>query len=194
MISAKRCAKSIACCVLAGVCSGADAEVTIGDSAEHYRIGGASEAELRREMNAKGPLGAGGRRFDAHTRWNIGWRYKYREDGGTCRIASVTTDVRLTMILPEWGGERAAPERVRKRWREFIAALTAHENGHRTNGIDAAREIDRSISALPAQVGCSAVGNTANALGNQIIRKYNERDLDYDRRTDHGRTQGARFP
>lgn len=183
-----------ACCVLAGTGLSAYAEVTVSDSVDRYSIRGAHEADLRREMSAKGPKGGDSRRFDAYTRWNITWRYSYRQDGGQCSIDAVTTGIKVTMTLPEWGDESAAQDRLRKRWPEYIAALTGHENGHRKNGLDAAREIDRGIAALPSQPNCGALGAAANALGNQIIRKYNERDLDYDRSTDHGRNQGARFP
>jgi hypothetical protein len=55
-----------------------------------------------------------------------------------CRIGSVTTDVKVTTTLPEWSDERAAPERLRKRWRDYIAALTEHENGHRVHGTQVA--------------------------------------------------------
>ena len=193
-MNTRRATRLAACIVFAGACSVACAEVISNDTVERYPIRGASEAELRFEMSAKGPLGAGGRRFDGYTRWNIAWRYKYRLDGGLCRIDMVTTDVKVTTTLPEWNDERATPERLRKRWREYLAALTEHENGHRAHGMDAAREIDRGIAALPAQASCGALGNAANDLGNQIIRKYNERDLDYDRKTEHGLTQGTRFP
>jgi predicted secreted Zn-dependent protease len=179
--------------VLACACLSAHAAVITGDTVGHYPISGASDTELRREMNAKGPSGSGGRRFDAYTRWNISWRYTYREAGGVCRIDTVTTDVKVTMTLPEWRDERTAPEQLRKRWSAYVTALTAHEMGHRNNGLEAAREIDSGIGAM-THTSCNALGNAANALGNQILRKYNERDLDYDRSTDHGRTQGARFP
>jgi predicted secreted Zn-dependent protease len=193
-MNARRARRLSAYLVFAGACSGACAEVMTTDTVERYPIRGTSEAELRIEMSAKGPLGASGRRFDGYTRWNINWRYQYRQDGASCGISTVTTDVKVTTTLPEWSDERAAPERLRTRWREYLAALTEHENGHRTHGMDAAREIDRGIAALSAQASCGVLGNAANDLGNQIIRQYNERDLDYDRRTGHGLTQGTRFP
>lgn len=193
-MNARRAARLAVCIVFTGAGSAARAEVVSNDTIERYPIRGASEAELRIEMSAKGPLGAGGRRFDGYTRWNINWRYNYRQDGGWCRIGTVTTDVKVTTTLPEWSDDRAAPEPLRKRWREYMAALTEHESGHRGHGMDAAREIDRGIAALPAQSNCGALGNAANDLGNQVIRQYNERDLDYDRRTGHGLTQGTRFP
>ena len=79
-------------------------------------------------------------------------------------MAAVTTAIKVTMTLPEWSDESAA------------------------------REIDRGIAALPPQPSCGALGGAANALGDQVIRKYNERDRDYDRSTDHGRNQGAHLP
>ena len=193
-MNARRAARLVVCLVFASAGPQARAEVVSNDTIERYPIRGASAAGLRIEMSAKGPLGAGGRRFDGYTRWNINWHYQYRQDGAACRIGTVTTDVKVTTILPEWSDERAAPEPLRKRWREYIAALTEHENGHRLHGMDAAREIDRGIAALPAQSSCSALGKAANDLGNQVIRQYNERDLDYDRTTGHGLAQGTRFP
>jgi len=183
-----------ACTVLAAISAAAWAEVVSNDLDQRYSISGTSEAGLRREMSAKGPLGADGRRYDAYTLWHISWRYNYRQDGALCRIGSITTKVEVTMTLPRWDGESAAQDGLRARWRKYFAALTEHENGHRVHGRDAAHEIDAAIARLPGQSNCVALGNAANSLGNQIIHKYNERDLDYDRRTDHGRTQGARFP
>jgi len=180
-------------CILATTGACAYAGVASSDTVDFYSISGASENDLRREMSAKGPTGTGGR-FDAYTRWNIRWRYSYRQAGGLCRIDSVTTDVTVTMTLPKWQDESAASERLQRRWREYLTALTTHENGHRQNGLDAAHEIDRGIAALPAQANCGALGAAANALGDEIIRNHKQRDLDYDRATSHGRTQGARFP
>jgi predicted secreted Zn-dependent protease len=194
MKAARAIGRIAACCILAGAALSAYAEVTLSESVDRYSIHGAHEVDLRREMSAKGPTASDSRRFDAYTRWNIAWRYSYRQDGGQCRITAVTTEVKIAMTLPEWSDESAAQDRLRKRWREYIAVLTGHENGHRKNGLDAAREIDRGIAALPPQPDCGALGAAANALGNQILRIYNERDLDYDRSTDHGRNQGARFP
>ena len=37
-------------------------------------------------------------------------------------------------------------------------------------------------------------GCAANALGDDLIKEANRKDLDYDASTQHGRSQGARFP
>ena len=170
------------------------AAVDIDDQVERYPITGSTPADLRREMNAKGPHSSDGRRFDGHTRWHVSWRYQYSNSGSGCTIASVNTSVKVTMTLPEWRNEGSANGDTRRHWSGYIVALERHEQGHRRHGIDAANEVDRAIAALPPAGNCDALGANANALGMSILRKYNQRDLDYDRDTRHGATQGARFP
>jgi predicted secreted Zn-dependent protease len=144
-------------------------------------------------MSALGPAGTGGR-YDGYTAWQIQWRYDYRASGNACAIAAATVSVRTSIKLPEWRNESTAPAELRAHWRRYLQALTEHENGHRDNGLAAAREIDRGLVALPAQANCNAMGAAANAFGQGILRKYNQRDLDYDSATRHGRTQGANWP
>jgi predicted secreted Zn-dependent protease len=184
------------CVVIAlAVCAWpAQAVVNLADEVEHYDIAGTTPADLRREMNANGPRGAGGRRFDGYTRWRMSWRYRYHNRGGGCSIASVTTSVKVTMTLPRWTNESQASAAVRQHWARYLATLEQHEQGHRRHGMDAAAEIDRAIAALPKAATCDALGAEANATGLRIVRQYNQRDLDYDRDTEHGATQGARFP
>lgn len=170
------------------------AEVTLREDTRHYTIRGATAAELRGEMDAKGPRGGDGRRYDGYTRWHVAWRYRYRTQGGQCFIDRVATTVDVTFTMPQWANEGFGSTELRRRWRQYLVALQQHENGHRRHGVEAAGEIDRGIAGLAPRASCESLGAAADALGHQVIRQYNQRDLDYDRTTDHGRTQGARFP
>jgi predicted secreted Zn-dependent protease len=106
----------------------------------------------------------------------------------------VQTKVKIDITLPAWQNENTGSAETRTQWQRYVAALTRHEQGHRQHGVDAAHEIDNAIGTLPPTGNCDALGTKANAAGSDIIRKYNQRDLDYDRDTRHGATQGARFP
>jgi predicted secreted Zn-dependent protease len=170
------------------------ATVDISDQVEHYAIGGSTPAELRREMNAKRPPASDGRRFDGHTRWHVSWRYRYHNSGSGCTIAFVSTSLKMTITLPKWSNESGADNATRQQWSRYFAALELHEQGHRRHGVDAANDIDRAIAAMPPAGDCDALGSAANVLGKRILQKYNQRDVDYDRDTRHGATQGARFP
>jgi predicted secreted Zn-dependent protease len=172
----------------------AQAAVDVNDQVERYAIEGTTAQDLRREMNTKGPQGTGGRRFDGYTRWYVSWRYQYKRTDGGCAIASVATNVKSTITLPQWRNEDRADSATRAQWSRYLSALDLHEQGHRRHGVDAAHEIDAAIAAMPPAGSCDALGANANALGMRILQKYQQRDLDYDRDTNHGATQGARFP
>lgn len=106
----------------------------------------------------------------------------------------MTVNLKTVIKLPQWRNESDAPAGLRSRWTQYMKALTEHENGYRDHGAAAAREIDQRIAALPAQANCGAMGSSANGLGHDVLRKYNQRDFDYDSSTRHGRTQGATWP
>ena len=180
--------RTVFLCVLACV-STAQAEVTLRERVSPYAISGSSAAQLRNQMNARGPRG-----YDGYTEWHVDWNYRYRESGGQCAIASVDTRLQVSMTLPQWSDESKAAADLRERWQRYFAALKQHENGHREIGMKAANEIDRGIASLGARSSCDALGAAANALGQAVIGRYNQADLDYDRSTDHGKNQGARFP
>jgi predicted secreted Zn-dependent protease len=69
-----------------------------------------------------------------------------------------------------------------------------HESGHARNAVAAARKIEAGLTALPPEPTCEALRSKANDLGHALIKEANQADLDYDRATQHGATQGARFP
>ncbi len=185
--------RTLCACLLTLWAAAAAAAVNSRDVRETYAISGSSAAELRRQMDTLGPPAPGGR-FAGHTTWNIEWRYEYRRVGNGCAIATVAVDLKTRIVLPAWRTESAAPAELRARWRQFMKALTDHEYGHRDHGMAAARDIDRGIAALPAHPTCEALGAAANALGTKILRQYNQRDLEYDHTTGHGRLQGAAWP
>lgn len=169
------------------------AEVEVHDHATPYLIEGASETALRNEMNAKGPVSKDGRRYHAVTRWDIGWRFRLDRSAGRCAIGNLRVEVKITMMMPAWQNENSAPDALKKLWRDYQADLQAHENGHRQNGVDAAREIELGINELPPRESCDAAEAAANALGLKIVAKYRLKDMEFDRVTDHGRANRMGF-
>ena len=102
--------------------------------------------------------------------------------------------MRVVFTLPRWANAEAAAPEVLQRWHGYYRALRLHEDGHRDNGIEAAREIERSLRDLPAAEACAAIDQSASLAAKDILRKYNARDRDYDAQTRHGATQGATLP
>lgn len=54
-------------------------------------------------------------------------------------------------------------------------------------------EIKAALEKPEPASSCNAEGEKANKVAYVILKKYQRQDDDYDRDTDHGRSQDARF-
>ena len=172
----------------------AAAEPKVNETFNYYDVSGSTVQELRADLNRSGPLDKDGKRFDAVTRWHIRWHYNYQTGGNECAIAKVSTTVEVIITFPRLNDTASIPAPVRKAFVDYTEKLLIHEKGHAQNAIDTARRIEDGIGALAPQGGCSDLGRTANKLGFSRIDDAKQWDIDYDLRTRHGASQGARFP
>jgi predicted secreted Zn-dependent protease len=166
------------------------------DDAEivYYDVVGNSAAELRDQMNSKGPIGEGGKRHDGHTDWKVTWSYRYAPAVDGCRFTEFETTVSAIMTLPRWAAGDNASTALLKKWQSYIASLRVHEDGHYSHGVEAADEIKSLGLSFNPPDGCSIFAKAFNDKAAAIIDKYKAADAAYDADTKHGRTQGVIFP
>ncbi len=166
------------------------AGVTYALEQSHYDITGESAAELHRAMLAKGPKLRGWPLY-ALTEFEVRWRLSEVRARGSCRpTASVQLTVR--MLLPRWHPTDNIPSGLHEDWQRFEAALRTHEAGHRDLGVQAAREIGRSLrSGAHLQCGTALA---ADRSAHSIVNRYGELNTRYDEDTAHGQTQGVIWP
>ena len=173
----------------------AKAEPTVHESITYYDVSGTTAVMVRNHLNSIRPKNErNGISYDAITRWYVSWRYTYRNGAHGCAIAEVTTTVDVNITMPRLANEASTTAELVRMFADYAEKLLVHEKGHGKTGIDAARRIEDGIRALPSQRSCDEVARTANALGYSLIKEANRLDAEYDIRTQHGRTQGARFP
>jgi predicted secreted Zn-dependent protease len=167
--------------------------MTVDAQETEYVITGATAAELRAAMREAGP-NVRGRRWDAATRWNVRWRYRYSAPyASSCRMDSVTVAFESRITLPRWDAPPDTPATLAAQWQTFLDALRVHEYGHRNIGADAAREVRRELRALRT-LDCSQMNSLASATARRILARFRERDLAYDVETRHGQLQGVVWP
>jgi predicted secreted Zn-dependent protease len=154
-------------------------------SMQYYDIAGSTEGELRAELNAKGPVGYDGYKSDATTKWFIGWTWP---GFGTsfCTLSAPTVSYQITVIFPRWRVPANAPPPLVSKWTNFEEALGEHEKGH----VDFLVTHYSSVSTAIERASC----NTAEAAAQDALKPIRQHDIDYDAETNHGATQGARFP
>jgi predicted secreted Zn-dependent protease len=166
----------------------ARADVTVlEDRIVWYDVSGASIHDLRKSLAANSPA----KGFDAETKWWVDWRYRRDHDGEACTLTNVTVMLRLETTFPHLAREDGVPADVLQKWRDYSARMMAHERTHARNGAEAAEQIDRMLKAFSIAGACNDIEEKANAQAMKLIGQANKADEDYDRRTDHGGTEGA---
>ncbi len=171
------------------------AEPAVTETVEYYNVSGADARAVRASLNRNGPIsGTDGKRYDAVARWNVAWRDQHNIANGRCAITSASTEVEATITFPRLQTDAATPEALKASFADYADKLMLHEKGHVQNAIDIAKRIETGIRELPPEATCALLAAAANKLGHALIKEANQADIDYDARTQHGRTQGVKFP
>lgn len=169
-----------------------DAAATVRTSTNYYRVTGTSLREVRQSISAQRPWRDAFAQ-DAQTRWEIRWSYSLRSSPQGCYVHSLQADAVITITLPHWTAGPEATASLRERWTQYLLALSAHEDAHKRIALAAHEEITRRLSGLKA-ANCEQLRRKLDEAGKAVVAENRRKDAEYDRRTKHGATEGARFP
>lgn len=173
-------------------------EVKVEQALENYNIRARNSAELRAAMDAKGPLNKKlDRRFDARTDWAIDWTYqldKSLAEKGIYRISQWTIQLKVKVTLPRWVNASDGLPFERRQWQVYQARLQLHESGHVKLAERTAAALDEAFPTISFFPSRKKLEEAIRVRAGKILNKHTAFHSDYDRRTRHGKTQGARFP
>lgn len=160
-------------------------------SVTYYDVHGRTFAELRADMRRLGPKIAGGS-FVGETRSPMTWSWRTESTGaGGCSLDAVRVTVNAQILLPRWTPPADADASLVTEWNRFIAALEAHEAGHKDISAKAAREIIEQLHGMHGL--CSQISTRANDVARVIVDRAREEQQRYDAETQHGVRQGTGF-
>jgi predicted secreted Zn-dependent protease len=151
----------------------------------YYAVGGATVAQIRARLDARAPASPDGFHGDAFTRWSFRWRWPGSANG-RCRVSEATVTLHIEVSFPRWTHPKAASAAVAAAWARYTRALARHEQGHVEYAVAHYRAVVRAIRG--------ATCATANAAAQKQLDVIRRHDVSYDAATQHGATQGARFP
>jgi len=157
---------------------------------KYYSVNTTSEVDLLSDLNNASPIKENGKIFHAHTDTHISWNFWWKKDYGECTIDRVSTKVKITYTLPKLSNKYKS-RNLLLIWNKWYPALIKHEKKHASHAIEIANIIERSIKSLPFKSSCKELENIANSTGNKLIKKLNKLDIEYDKKTGHGKTEGA---
>lgn len=155
---------------------------------QHYPVRINQAETLAQALDRSSPIRSRGLVYHATTDWQVQWRFWWQNANEGCVIKRVRTEVSVQIQLPQLVAGTAAQQ---TEFADYLDALTLHEAGHQQLALDAAEAIDLALQQFPVAGSCAALETDANALGQQLLQRFREREYDYDRRTNHGQTQGA---
>ncbi len=169
------------------------AEVSEALQYRYYTVTPREGEALWQALDRASPIREKGQVFRGDTRWQVLWSLRWEQSpSGRCALSRVQTSLRATITLPQLDGKWDASSRAR--FIRYVTALRQHELGHVDSAREAARAIDRRLSAFPAMPSCHALEQAANAAGFELLEQARQRDLAYDQRTAHGRSEGVILP
>jgi predicted secreted Zn-dependent protease len=151
----------------------------------YYDITGSTEDELRAQLNTLGPVGYDGYKGDATTEWFIRWNWP-GYGTSTCDLGAADISHDIKVVFPRWSPNADASPDLIAKWAAYTKVLAEHEKGH----------VDSVLENFPAIVDAikGATCETADSVGNEFLKELRQFDVEYDAETQHGATQGARFP
>ena len=165
---------------------------TLRESVEYkyYVISPRRPQEIKPELMRHSPIRAGNGSFNGHTDWYINWKYQPAPGPYGCQLHNIITRVHVIHTLPALS-EYVTDKQTIDVFNTFNDALTRHEKNHGSNGLAAAREIDKTLSEIPPQRDCRYLSRMADDIASAIVQKYIQADDEYDRLTRNGETEGA---
>lgn len=174
------------------IAADASAQDSLQLRTNYYTVMGATVPEIRRSLDQGRPQSATGP-HDGVTTWNITWQSSIRQRGGVSRLSAFTTRTTITITLPRWQAPTNAAPDVAKAWQDYWAALQTHEQGHVQLVRATVTELHQRVRAVPPGSDGEALRQQIEELAQGILATGTARHENYDRLTEHGKTQGARL-
>ena len=169
------------------------AQNTVQWTTNFYTVTGETLREVHESLRQKRPWGDRPS-VDGMTEWQLEWRFTVAPAEGGCRLSGFGTKTIILTTLPRWNAPAGASPLLRSTWSNYVYALGLHEAGHAAIAFAAAADLQKQAKTNSAGPDCSTLQQNLNALGQRVLEEYRRRDDQYDERTDHGATQGARLP
>ena len=170
------------------ISSVAFSEPLVSEEYEYYYVNPNTRADILTSLKENSPIHENGKIMYGSSNSDVKWNLKWKHNSQICWITSVNTKVTTTYTLPKLieGGSG-----IDDFWANWYPNLLTHERGHHKLAIDAAEEIERKIRKMPSFSTCDLLEKNANNIVLESINKLRRLQKDYDKRTNHGETQGA---
>lgn len=184
--------QSQAALALANTPADVSTEVVVTDDTARYPVIGSTVAEIRSQLRLD-RYDLADSEFVGLTKAEVQWQFRLTRVDSACGLAQVAVFLHFETLLPQWLPPSDRPTPLATQWQKFLSATEVHEHGHRNIALHTAAAIAHLLDSLRAPT-CSGLRDIAN-LDARTEWEIGDRDQRaYDTGTQHGATQGARWP
>lgn len=159
---------------------------------EHYEVTGNTVAEIQKSVLARTPVRSASGVYGGATRWHLETSYRTEPlPGGRCAVLDPKVFLEIKVTLPRLKPGTRITRQAYAEWNRFLGALRAHEKLHALNGKFTAETLERRMANLTTGFDCQRTKEVLDKSSRALIDQISQRDVELDRRTVHGRSQGA---
>lgn len=173
--------------------NGCETAIQVSARQLYYTIEGTTAPQLVSQIRQRGPLWNDGNRYEAMHTWKMNRSLGITQVDDRCILASPQIEVETDITLPQWEPPLDATIDLMLNWNKYTAALEKHEDGHQAIVLEAGTEALQRLNTFPSYASCADLKTDAEAAVDKILDGYNQKQIKYDRKTQHGLKQGASY-
>lgn len=160
-----------------------------------YEVSGLTVQEVRASIEKLGPMHpTQKKRYDGITEWDLSWKYQSSRRGKVWIVTSRSVILNIKVSVPKWVDMDKASPLTQRQWKIYQSNLVRHEQGHVNIAMRAAMAIDNYIGTYGGASSLDQMQANIERNTKLILERFRKYDVNYDKRTRHGATQGAKFP
>lgn len=157
-------------------------ETIIRKSTTYFSIGGRTASDLDREMSRLGPLSkTTGRRHPGATQIRFNGSATFVAKSGHCSIGGAKVLLSTKLMLPRWSNRRKATKEMALLWDTLASDIKRHEERHAEIARTHARELEKTILALPSTRDCPTLKARVNRVSEEALIAHDKDQLRFDR-------------
>jgi len=144
-----------------------------GLATSYYDVQGLTTEDIFRYIEQNGPTLEDGTRGSGIT--SVVWAYDWTgsQDGGGCRIDSMTIRADISVLLPRHANEANLPPNLRQNWQEYEDGVAIHEQRHVDIYLEGADGIKTVMSEIGRQKDCKVLEGKVETVWSDEQRRIN---------------------
>lgn len=157
----------------------------------YYPVAGTTLSEIQRSISVNTPSREGNTYYAGVTIWSLSSTYELLTMPEGCRVDNGQVFLDVRVHLPRLSDSSGLSAPALKEWNRFTNSLKVHEMLHAQNAYRAADNLLRKVNGTKTTVPCARAKIIAEQATSTLITRIADFDLQFDKKTNHGASQGA---